>query len=288
MFAMGVIPALILLVGMLFLPRSPRWLLYKGYFESAKKTLQKIRETEDVEDELNEIKSSFVGKSDWRMLFQAWLLPAIIISLGLGFFQQATGINTIIYYAPTIFEMAGFKSALVAILATAGVGAVNVLFTIIALPLIDKWGRRPLLIVGVTGMLISLIALSVAFHYGASAGPVLKWTALSSMLIYIACFAISLGPIMWLMFSEIFPLEIRGLGASLAVAASWGFNGVVTLSFLPLVSRFGASGTFVIYSIISVLALIFVITKIPETKGVSLERIEKNLRKGVPSRRLGE
>jgi sugar porter (SP) family MFS transporter len=288
MFAMGVIPAIILFFGMLFLPQSPRWLLYKGYFDSAKKTLQKIRETEHVDEELNEIKSSFVGKSDWRMLFKPWVKPAIIICLGLGFFQQATGINTIIYYAPTIFEMAGFKSALVAILATAGVGLVNVLFTIIALPLIDRWGRRPLLIVGVTGMLLSLAALSLAFYYGASSGPILKWTALGSMLLYIACFAISLGPIMWLMFAEVFPLEIRGLGSSLAVAASWGFNGIVALTFLPLVDRLGASGAFIIYSIISVLGLIFVITKIPETKGVSLERIEMNLRKGVSSRHLGD
>jgi SP family galactose:H+ symporter-like MFS transporter len=184
--------------------------------------------------------------------------------------------------------MAGFKSALVAILATAGVGLVNVLFTIIALPLIDRWGRRPLLIVGVTGMLLSLAALSLAFYYGASSGPILKWTALGSMLLYIACFAISLGPIMWLMFAEVFPLEIRGLGSSLAVAASWGFNGIVALTFLPLVDRLGASGAFIIYSIISVLGLIFVITKIPETKGVSLERIEMNLRKGVSSRHLGD
>lgn len=288
MFGVGVIPALILFFGMLFLPKSPRWLLYNGYFESARKTLQKIRECEDVEDELNEIKNSFVKKSDWRMLFQPWLLPAIIISLGLGFFQQAIGINTIIYYAPTIFEMAGFKTALAAILATAGIGVVNVLFTIIALPLLDRWGRRPLLIIGIIGMLISLIALSVAFHYGASAGPALKWTAMASMLVYIACFAISLGPIMWLLFSEVFPLEIRGLGTSLAVAASWGFNGVVALTFLPLVEKLGASGTFVIYTIIAVLALLFAVKKVPETKGVSLERIEKNLRRGVSSRHLGD
>ncbi len=288
MFGMGVFPAATLFIGMLFLPRSPRWLLYKGHAEEAKKTLQKIRETDDVEEELNEIKNSFVVKSDWRMLFQSWLWPAIIVSLGLAFFQQATGINAIIYFAPTIFEMAGFKTALIAILATAGVGFVNVLFTIIALPLIDRWGRRPLLIVGVTGMLISLVALSVAFHYGASAGPVLKWTALGSILVYIACFAISLGPIMWLMFAEIFPLEIRGLGASLASATCWGFTGVVALTFLPLVNRLGPTGTFVIFSIISVLALIFVIRKIPETKGVTLERIEKNLRKGVSSRHLGD
>jgi hypothetical protein len=137
-------------------------------------------------------------------------------------------------------------------------------------------------------MLVSLMALSVAFYYGASAGPTLKWTAMASMLLYIACFAISLGPIMWLMFSEVFPLEIRGLGTSLAVAASWGFNGLVALTFLPLVGRLGPAGTFIIYAAIAILALIFVIFKIPETKGVSLERIEKNLRKGVSSRHLGD
>ena len=285
MLGMGMIPALVLLIGTLFLPKSPRWLLLKGNFNKAKLVLSKIRGTSVVDQELQEIQNSMTGKRSWKLLLQKRLRPALIVGIGLAFFQQCTGINTIIYYAPTIFQFAGFKSDFVAILATSGIGFVNVLFTVIALPLIDKWGRRPLLIMGVTGMAISLLALSITFALDVHGH--LKWIALVSMVVYIACFAMSLGPIMWLIIVEVFPLEIRGLGSSLAVSFTWFFNGIVALTFLILIKKIGGGGTFLLYSLLSVIGLLFIIKIVPETKNVSLEKIEENLRAGVRSRDLG-
>lgn len=284
MLGLGVLPAIALLIGMMYLPYSPRWLALRGFSDRARLILQRIRGTEDVEVELAEIHRSLAQeKANWRSLFQRWMRPALIVGLGLALFQQVTGINTIIYYAPTIFMIAGFKGAAAQILATMGVGVVNVVFTIISLPLIDKWGRRPLLLIGLTGMIISLAILSYTFH---SATPE-KWLALASMILYIACFAISLGPIMWLVISEIFPLTIRGFASSLSIAASWGFNMIVALTFLSLVKTLGPGGTFLLYCIISILGWLFVYFMVPETKGISLEHIEVNLRAGKKSRELG-
>ena len=286
MFAVGIVPGTCLLIGMLFLPKSPRWLLVKGREFEAKKVLQRIRQSRTITAELTEIKSSIVDRSSWRMLLQKWLWPAMAVGIGLAFFQQFTGINTIIYYAPTIFQMAGFKSASIAIMATIGVGVVNVLMTLVALPLLDRVGRKPLLLVGITCMLASLIGLSVAFHISAQ-HELLKWIALAGMIVFIAGFAVGLGPVMWLMFSEIFPLEIRGLATSVAAAVMWGFNGIVSLTFLLVVDGIGASRTFLLYALLCLAGLWFVIKRVPETKGVSLEQIEKNLREGRPSRELG-
>lgn len=287
MFGLGVIPAIILFFGMMFLPESPRWLFFRNHIDQARKTLQKIRGSNDVEMELQEIKSSLITHGDWKVFFQKWMWPAIFIAFGLGFFQQFGGINTIIYYAPTVFEMAGFHGAVGAILATAGIGLVNVSFTVVALFLIDHWGRRPLLIIGLIGMIIALSVMSLSFYFGAHAA-FLKWFAFASMIVYIASFAISLGPVMWLVISEIFPLEIRGLGTSVATAFSWACNGVVSLTFLTLIQLFAASGAFLIYACISVLGLIFVCFAMPETKGTTLEQIEKNLHNGVRMRDLGQ
>jgi SP family galactose:H+ symporter-like MFS transporter len=286
MLGLGIIPAIILLAGTFFLPESPRWLVLKGLITEAHFTLVRIRATLNVQKELNEIKESVTQKhGTWRMLFSKKLRPIIYISLGLSFFQQATGINTIIYYAPTILQMTGFNHASSAILATLAIGIFNVLFTLLALPLIDFWGRRPLLLVGLAGMFISLSAQCVAFYF-----PDLvefRWVAVGSMIFYIACFAMSLGPIMWLVISEIFPLEVRGVGISLAISASWAFNMLVALTLLTLIETLGVSGTFSIYATLCVVGVMFVYFLVPETKGCSLEEIEKNLRDGKRARELG-
>lgn len=287
MLGSGVIPAAGFLFGMLFLPRSPRWLVYKGHGEAAKTILRKIRGKQDIEHELLEIEKSIRMRSSWRLLTQKWARSALIIGLGLAFFQQCTGINTIIYYAPTIFEMAGNHSAVGAISTTLTVGFVNVGMTIVSLFLLDKWGRRPLLIIGLLGMALGLLGLSSAFYFGHTTGFT-KALPLASMILYIACFAISLGPIMWLIISEIFPLEIRGLGSSIAVGASWGFNMIVTLTFLPLIHLLSASLTLFLYAIFCLLGLWFVQAIVPETKGIHLETIEANLRAGLKGRQLGK
>ncbi|MBV8801465.1 MAG: sugar porter family MFS transporter [Gammaproteobacteria bacterium] len=286
MLGLGTFPAIILLSGTFFLPESPRWLVLKGLIKEAHQTLIRIRATLNVHTELEEIKHNVKQKqATWRMLLTKKLRPIVYISLGLSFFQQATGINTIIYYAPTILQMTGFNQASSAILATLAIGVFNVLFTVIALPLIDLWGRRPLLLIGLAGMFISLSAQCIAFYFPEF--HQLRWLAVGSMIFYIACFAMSLGPIMWLVISEVFPLEIRGIGISLAISASWAFNMLVALTLLTLIEAFGVSGTFSIYAGLCVLGVLFVYFLVPETRDCSLEEIEKNLREGKSARELG-
>lgn len=289
MFLAGVVPAVCLLVGMICLPRSPRWMVAHGHLKKALKILRKIRgDGANIQAEIDEIQKSLkVQKGDWHMLFSKVVRPTVIIGVGLAFFQQVTGINTIVYYAPTIFEMAGFHSSVSAILATMGIGVVFVIFTIIALPMIDTVGRRPLLLWGLVGMAIGLLVLSWAFFEKEHNLFFLRWFTVGGMILYIASFSVGLGPIMWLMISEISPLRLRGLGSSLATCVNWASNWLVALTFLTLVDFISASGTFFVYFVISIIAIFFIYLKVPETKGVTLEQIERNLYAGKHSRQLG-
>jgi MFS family permease len=187
-------------------------------------------------------------------------------------FQQVTGINTVIYFAPEIFQSAGLSSAATSILATAGVGAVNVIMTIVSIRLIDRLGRRQLLSWSLGGMSVTLLILAAAFYSGASGQ--LAWISVASVAVYVGFFAIGLGPVFWLLISEIFPLALRGRAMSLATVANWGFNFIVSVTFLDLVGAVGTAGAFLIYAILSVAALLFIVALVPETKGVSLEQIE--------------
>lgn len=288
MFLSGIVPAVILLLGVLFLPFSPRWLMFKGYEQKAIKTLQKIRKSQKVvEGELARIRESLhKRKGSWRELLTPTVRPTLLIAGGLAIIQQVTGINTILYYAPTIFQISGFHHASVAILATMGVGVVFVLSTIIALPFIDNWGRRPLLFTGLFIMTVALFLLSWVFQIHE---PTIFLANLSvvCIFIYVFGFGISLGPVMWLMIAEVFPLRVRGLGSSVATAINWGSNWLVTISFLTLVQLFHQSGTFLIYAVVSLLSLIFIYFIVPETRGVSLETIEANLNAGKKPRHIG-
>ena len=288
MFAAGIIPAVGFFLGLLYLPDSPRWIAGRGDLKTAYRILERIHGSAAVaKEELTSIQESLQKQQqNWRMLFSPFVRSTLTIGIGLAVLQQVTGINTIIYYAPTIFKMAGFHTAASAILATMSVGVTFVVFTIVALPLIDTLGRRPLLLVGLFGMAMSLLALSWAFHY-ATLLPSLKWIAVGGMLFYIACFAFSLGPIMWLMIAEIYPLRVRGLGSSIATAANWGSNMLVAYTFLSFVEMFGASGTFFIYFVISILGMFFIYYLVPETKSITLEQIESNLQAGLSFRKLG-
>jgi len=260
----------------------------KGDLHGSLKILERIYGNMSVaKQELVSIQESLrQQQSSWRLLFSPAVRGTLTIGIGLAVFQQITGINTIIYYAPTIFKMAGFETAAEAILATMSVGVIFVLFTVISLPLIDTLGRRPLLLAGLSGMALSLLSLSWVFHFTATLHS-LKWVAVSSMLVYIACFAFSLGPIMWLMISEIYPLRVRGLGSSIATAANWGSNMLVAFTFLSFVEAFGASETFFIYFVISLFGIVFIYYLVPETKNVTLEQIESNLHAGLSFRRMG-
>ena len=281
MFGLAVVPAIIFGLGMLFLPESPRWLVTRGQIDKARATLVRIRATSDVGPELREIEESLkhaVERGKLSDLLAPSVLPALIVGIGLAIFQQVTGINTVIYYAPLIIQSAGISSASGAILATAGIGVVNVAMTIVAMWLIDRMGRRPLLLVGIAGMAITLGLQGLAFHLSAKS-PALIWIAVISMMVYVGSFAISLGPIFWLLISEIYPLKIRNSAEGLSAAFNWGANLLVSLTFLTLLEMIGPAATFWLYGILAVGAWIFSYKRVPETKGRTLEEIEASWRR---------
>jgi MFS transporter, SP family, galactose:H+ symporter len=275
MLGLGAVPGLILAIGMLILPESPRWLAGHGRVDAAGDVLRHLRGGADISGELSELRTDIAieGRqlAGWGEFFAARLRRPLVIGVGLAMFQQITGINTVIYFAPTIFQTAGLSSAATSILATAGVGAVNVIMTIVSIRLIDRLGRRQLLCWSLGGMAATLVLLAVTFLTGAAQ---LAWIAVASVAAFVGFFAIGLGPVFWLLISEIFPLALRGRAMSLATVANWGFNLIVSATFLNLVATAGESGAFFIYAALSVVALGFVIALVPETKGHSLEQIE--------------
>ena len=276
MLGLAVVPALVFGAGMFFLPETPRWLIRGGQHEVAHRVLIRIRELADVDVEIEEIKASLAQQTEsgrWVDLLSQQVRPALIVGLGLAIFQQITGINTVIYYAPKILQAAGFNSASGAILATAGVGVVNVGMTIIAMFLVDRAGRRPLLLVGIAGMIVTLGMLGLSFRIS-NQSVQLAWIAVICLMGYVASFAISLGPIFWLMIAEIYPLKIRGLAEGMAATFNWGSNLLVSLTFLTLVEKLGASSTFLLYAFASVASWLFAYYLVPETKGRTLEEIE--------------
>ncbi|MHB8413506.1 MAG: MFS transporter [Candidatus Acidiferrales bacterium] len=216
-------------------------------------------------------------EGSWHELLSPALRPALVVGIGLAIFQQFTGINTVIYYAPTIFQFAGLHSASAAILATVGVGIVNVALTIVALRVIDRAGRRPLLLYGLVGMILSLALLGFAF-LSSTLSSMVAWIAVISLGLYVACFAIGLGPVFWLMIAEIYPLKIRGRAMGVATVANWGSNLIVALTFLSLLHVLGRPWTFWLYGIVGIVAWIFVYRLVPETKGRTLEEIEARWR----------
>jgi len=288
MFSIGLVPAILLALGMFFLPESPRWLIKQNKIDKATQTLKRLRNTQHVNQEITDIQKSLARKNTtFREIFSPWVLPVLFLGAMLGFIQQVTGINTIIYYAPTIFQLAGFHDVSSSILATVGIGVVNVLSTIFAIFYLDKLGRRPLLLSGLIGMFFSLAGLSLAFYHGANLS-VLRWLAMGCTFSFIICFAFSLGAILWLVVSEIFPLEVRGIAMGVAVFSCWFWNFVVSASFLTLLNNLGPSKTFLLYAGMCAISFIFCYYKTPETNGVTLEQIEENIRKKLPLRLIGQ
>jgi sugar porter (SP) family MFS transporter len=248
--------------------------------------LQRIRGPEQVESELSAIRHSVAQqKEHWSELLGPLLRPAMIVGVGLAIAQQITGINTVIYYAPTIFKFAGLSSASVAILASVGVGVVNVVLTVVAMQLIDRVGRRPLLLVSLAGMALGLFVLGLAFSLPQLSGS-LGWIAVASLMVYVGSFAVGLGPVFWLILSEIYPLRIRGRAMSVGTVANWSANLIVALSFLTLTQVLGKPATFWLYGIVSVGSWLLRFSWWPETKGRSLEEIEAHWRAGKHPRAL--
>lgn len=275
MFGLAVVPAFIFALGMLYLPESPRWLARSNQRDAARAVLARIRGASNVDVEMREIDASLAEATErghLADLLSPSIRPALVVGIGLAIFQQITGINTVIYYAPVIMQSAGISSASGAILATAGIGLVNVFMTVVSMWLIDRVGRRPLLLIGIAGMAVTLGALGFVFH-GATA-PGTARLALVGIMAYVASFAISLGPIFWLMIAEIYPNRIRSSAEGLAATFNWGSNLAVSLTFLTLLQAIGPSRTFWLYGLMAVGAWIFSYALVPETKGRTLEEIE--------------
>jgi sugar porter (SP) family MFS transporter len=286
MFALSVIPAAAFGIGLMFIPNSPRWLVGHGHTDRARAALTRLRAPAQVEGELEDIGQSVAQqKGHWSELLSPLLRPAMIVGIGLAIAQQVTGINTVIYYAPTIFKFAGLSSSSVAILASVGVGVVNVALTLVAVQLIDRVGRRPLLLVSLAGMAASLAVLGLAFSLPQLSGS-LGWLALASLMVYVGSFAVGLGPVFWLMLSEIYPLRIRGRAMSIGTLANWAANLIVAVSFLTLTQTLGKPITFWLFGLISIGAWVFAFALVPETKGRSLEQIEAHWQQGKHPRAL--
>lgn len=275
MFGVGAVPALFFLLLVLTVPESPRWLVAQNREREAEALLRTYTDEAGTALLLRDIRTSLLIPMErrWKALLSPMARRSLLIACGFTVLQQVTGINTIIYYGPQIFALAGMTSNQSAIFATFLVAVVNVLATVIALLLVDRVGRKPLLYCGVGGMLISLLSLSYAFHNQAALGSSLGVVATACLMAFITCFAFSMGPIGWILVAEVFPLRLRGRGVAAATLASGTSNFVVSLTFLSLIKAAGNSFTFLIYAGFCVVTLLFVRYVIPETKGRELESI---------------
>jgi SP family galactose:H+ symporter-like MFS transporter len=290
MFGAGFIPGVVLFAGMLFLPETPRWLISKQRWEEGKQVLMQVEDSDLVEQTFNDLKQDVLisaqHKTHSKEILKPWLRSALIITVGIFFFQQFSGVNTIIYYSPIIFKMAGIISNTQSIIPAIIIGVVNVLACLLSVALLDKVGRRKLYMIGITGMIPSLALLGLCFYYKDALGASLPVFAVLSIVCFIVFIAISLAPLGWLLISEVFPLEVRGVGMSIGSLSHWGFNAIISFTFLSLVNSIGIATTFWFYSAVCIAGLIWGYYYIPETKGKTLEQIEKHWRGGGKPRNL--
>ena len=289
---LGVIafPALALLFGLLFLPRSPRWLMSRGRNEEAEHVLEKLRsDRQSIETEMREIADQL------KVEFQGWGLfrsnPNFLRTVGLGIMlqvmQQLTGINVVMYYAPRIFGLAGYGTSHDQLWGTVIVGAVNVAATFIAIGLVDRWGRKPILYTGFTVMALALATLGALLHVGVTGGAS-QIAAVVMLLVFIAGFAMSAGPMIWILCAEIQPMKGRDFGIAASTFVNWVANTIAGATFLTLLNTLGHAQTFWLYAVMNAAFIFLTLWLVPETKGVSLEQIERNLMAGQALRKLGE
>jgi sugar porter (SP) family MFS transporter len=274
MFYACAVPSVIFLVFALVLPESPRWLVKAGKADKALPTLKRIGGEEYASEEIANIQATLDDvseKVDYKALFHPKFRNVLIIGIVIAVFQQWCGINTVFNYAEEIFTAAGYgvSDTLFNIVIT---GSVNLIFTLVAMFTVDRWGRKKLMVLGSIGLGITYLLLGAAFFFE------LKGIAvLSLVIIAIAIYAMSLAPITWVILSEIFPNRIRGAAMALATFALWVACFILTYTFPLLNASLGAAGTFWVYAGICLAGFVFILTRIPETKGKSLEDIEKEL-----------
>ncbi|AMO83472.1 MULTISPECIES: sugar porter family MFS transporter [Hafniaceae] len=283
------IPAILLLIGVFFLPDSPRWLAARGSDEKARRVLEKLRDTsEQAKNELDEIRESLkVKQSGWALFINNKnFRRAVYLGVLLQVMQQFTGMNVIMYYAPKIFDLAGFASTSQQMWGTVIVGLVNVLATFIAIGLVDRWGRKPTLILGFIVMALGMGTLGTMMNIGISS-VFAQYFAVIMLLIFIVGFAMSAGPLIWVLCSEIQPLKGRDFGITCSTATNWIANMIVGATFLTMLNSLGSAHTFWVYAGLNVIFIFITLALIPETKNISLEHIERNLMQGKPLRKIG-
>lgn len=277
MFASAVAPSLLFVIALIFVPESPRWLAKEGRDDESLEVLRRVGEGPAAAQRLAEIKESLAQETgSFGELFQPGIRRLLLIGITLAILQQVTGINTILYYGSIIFtEQVGEKSASAALFANVVIGAMNLVCTIAALFVIDRIGRKKLLLIASGGMGLSLAVLGLLFQTSASAAvPILLL-----ILCYTASFSIGMGPGVWVVLSELFPTKIRGRAMSLATISLWSACLLITLTFLSLVRALTAAGAFWVYALMSAFTCFFVWRFIVETKGKTLEEIERSWRK---------
>ncbi|CAI1146026.1 Galactose transporter [Serratia rubidaea] len=283
------IPALLLLIGVIFLPRSPRWLASRGRHEEARQVLEMLRDTTaQAKAELDEIRESLKIKQSGWALFKdnKNFRRAVYLGILLQVMQQFTGMNVIMYYAPKIFDLAGFASTSQQMWGTVIVGLVNVLATFIAIGLVDRWGRKPTLKLGFLVMAIGMGVLGTMMNIGI-ASTAAQYFAVLMLLMFIVGFAMSAGPLIWVLCSEIQPLKGRDFGITCSTAVNWIANMIVGATFLTMLNSLGSAPTFWVYAALNLLFIVLTIVLIPETKNISLEHIERNLMSGKALRDIG-
>ncbi|HEY1276685.1 MAG TPA: sugar porter family MFS transporter [Thermoleophilaceae bacterium] len=290
MLGLAAVPSLVLLVGMFFMPETPRHLVRAGEEEEAREVLEEVRPDDAGREEHPDHKIEEIREADEReddeesalsLLRERWVRPALVVAIGLAIFQQFIGINTIIYYAPTTLTSVGFGNE-GAIYANLVIGVLNVAMTILAIRLVDRVGRKPMLLVGLVGMVLSLTVLGVSSEVldkPTSASDPEAIITLVCLAGFIVSFAATWGPVVWVMLPEVLPLSVRGTAMGVAVCLHWGANFLVSQSFPIMLDSWGAGPVFLGYAAIGVLAFLFVKALVPETKGRSLEEIEAALQR---------
>jgi SP family galactose:H+ symporter-like MFS transporter len=274
----GLIPGLILVFGMLAMPETPAWLHHAGREDSARAALLRLRPPDEVEAEFQTLKASTEAAHSRKSASSAFASPALRLALvagvGLALIQQITGINAVMYYAPSIFMAAGFTSADDAIADDLLLALLLVIVTFIASRLVDRLGRRTLMLWGLGGMVFALIVLGTAFAI-LGRSPFIPWLILAGLLLYIAGFALGPGPCIWLVIAEIYPLEVRGPAMSIATLASWLANLFVSSTFPAFSHGVGESNAFYIFCLVSILSWLFTWSLLPETSGRTLDEVQE-------------